>query len=173
MKAKVIEFLTNKKIISVFLLGMVFWFGVTKYLSSNYTVGINVTPSLPYRFIVIHKGFHDNQLVKNKIIGFSFGFDSKYDHYKKGTLFAKRIMCMPGDQLTTIGRVHYCNDEPLYDSALKIDSKGKPVTEFFDFNGTVPKDKYYVKGDHTHSYDSRYWGFIDKSQIIGVMSCGL
>lgn len=157
----------EKRILAVLIGGIAFWMIAIEMFSRHYAVGINVTPSLPYRFIAITKGFDESELKKNEIIGFSFGFDSPYDNYKKGAFFAKRLACMPGDELTTEGRVHYCNGFPL-GSALLFDSKGKPVKEFFDYNGTVPLGKYYVQGDHSHSYDSRYWGFVDKEQIIGV-----
>lgn len=32
---------------------------------------------------------------------------------------------------------------------------------------TVPKDAYFMIGETPTSYDSRYWGFIDQSEIIG------
>ncbi|EAL3751808.1 S26 family signal peptidase, partial [Campylobacter coli] len=40
--------------------------------------------------------------------------------------------------------------------------------EQFIFNGVIPKDKFFVMGTHPRSFDSRYWGFVDRKDIKGV-----
>jgi len=31
----------------------------------------------------------------------------------------------------------------------------------------IPEGKLFVEGDTKYSFDSRYWGFVDKSEIVG------
>ncbi len=36
----------------------------------------------------------------------------------------------------------------------------------FEYVGVVPQGKIFVVGDSKDSFDSRYWGFLDKDKII-------
>lgn len=38
----------------------------------------------------------------------------------------------------------------------------------FAFNGPVPKGKGFVTGTNKHTFDSRYWGFVDLSSLTTV-----
>lgn len=58
---------------------------------------------------------------------------------------------------------YYCNN--LIGRANKVDGNNKEI-ENFKFNGIIPKDKIFVVGTHALSHDSKYFGFVDKSQII-------
>lgn len=43
------------------------------------------------------------------------------------------------------------------------------LTKHFKFKGIVPKNQYLIYTTYTHGYDSRYFGFIDKSEIKYVV----
>ena len=45
--------------------------------------------------------------------------------------------------------------------------KGEPVQPFV-FNGIVPINKVFATGGHKDSYDSRYFGFVERSKITGL-----
>ncbi|WP_325099558.1 S26 family signal peptidase [Campylobacter sp. TTU-622] len=55
---------------------------------------------------------------------------------------------------------YYC-DNVFLGIAQKTDKDGNKVEQFI-FNGVIPKDKFFVMGTHPRSFDSRYWGFVDK-----------
>jgi type IV secretory pathway protease TraF len=48
-----------------------------------------------------------------------------------------------------------------------FDSEGKPYAISFDYNGTIPKGKLFMVAPHYLSFDSRYFGLIDKSAVKG------
>ncbi len=98
-------------------------------------------------------------------------FDFSKDKYVKEiskkfntTIMVKRIACMPGENLVVINRKYFCNGRYLC-TAKKYSLTGKPLTNFV-YNGVVPKDKIFVLGENKDSYDSRYFGFIDKREIF-------
>ena len=51
--------------------------------------------------------------------------------------------------------------------ALLKDGEGKSLKPYV-FNGVIPNNKYFVSGIHPKSWDSRYFGFIDKNRIIAT-----
>ncbi|KAB7884672.1 signal peptidase I [Poseidonibacter ostreae] len=131
---------------------------------SNYVVGLNFTPSLHERVFIIDKFTNLDTLVREDLIGFVFQEkDSIY--FDKGENFIKYVICMQGDDLVVDSSQIKCNKK-YYGSALKIDGKGN-VLKQFKYKGKVPKDKYFVWTPYVKSYDSRYWGFVDKKDIIG------
>jgi type IV secretory pathway protease TraF len=97
----------------------------------------------------------------------------------------KSVACVEGDYLKRIdsaadniddriketdnGRF-LCNGEPIA-VVLPLDSKGEPYAISFDYDGLIPQDKLFVTAPHLYSFDSRHFGFIDRSQITGVVKC--
>ena len=102
--------------------------------------------------------------LKNKIVSFDFPIDTQY--FKKDTPFAKEVKCESGDTLNTQGKEYFCNSIPI-GKARTTDSNGNPVKQFI-FNGVIPENYYFVMGDNPKSFDSRYWGFLEKENIRGV-----
>jgi signal peptidase I len=159
--------LKNRRFYAVLAVGIVFWTGSLYAFKSKYDFHVNLTPSLPFTFLITEREFDESALQKHTIVQFKLGFDSPYPMYKHDSMFAKRLGCMPGERLRVDGLGYYCNEE-LMGVALVKDSKGKPIPKYFSFNGTVPNGKYFMLGDHSHSYDSRYWGLLDENEIMGV-----
>ncbi|MGD0054762.1 MAG: signal peptidase I [Acidimicrobiales bacterium] len=75
----------------------------------------------------------------------------------------KRVIGVPGDHLTSKGNTIYVNGKALDQKWTHFDTLGpaiKPVT--------VPAGQYFMMGDnHDNSCDSRTWGTVPKSSIIG------
>lgn len=75
----------------------------------------------------------------------------------------KRVIGLPGDTLTFSDNNIYVNGDLVDDSFVKY----KTFT-YKNETIVVPDEKYFVMGDNRgNSYDSRNWGFVDRSEIKG------
>jgi len=134
-----------------------------KQFSKHYSFGGVATKSINKDFLFYTKDW-EGKIKNNSIIIFYLPKNTFY--YKKGTIFTKYIRCIEGDTLNTKGLNYYCNGK-FIGKARTHDSKGRSIKNFV-FNGVIPKGKYFAMGTHPKSYDSRYWGFVSKRDIIGV-----
>ena len=141
-------------------------FLVLVLLSGAYLSGIrisfNVSGSLPFRvFLTVRCG---EISCGPRSIGL-FRLNVRNPYWDYGEVFAKRFVGCPGDTLHTQGTEFYLNGERIA-VASGHDSKGVAVSSF-RFDGAIPAGSYFVLGDGERSYDSRYWGFVRKSWIVG------
>lgn len=102
------------------------------------------------------------------------------------TEYVKRVIGLPGDTVEA-------KNGNLYVNGKKVDQSYISKSERSSGTGTwtlhsisqenswvlhnraykVPKGEYFVLGDHRSvSNDSRYWGFVPKSKIVGVVKVG-
>lgn len=144
--------------VSVFLVLVLF---AGAYLS-GVRLSFNISGSLPFRLFLTVRG-GEISCGPRKIGLFRLNVRNPYWDY--GTVFAKRFVGCPGDTLRTRGAAFYLNGEKIAVSS-KHDSKGIAVSSF-RFDGVIPAGSYFVLGDGERSYDSRYWGFVRRSWIIG------
>ena len=98
---------------------------------------------------------------RGDVIVFEFPEDTTKD-------FIKRIIGVPGDVVEMKDKVLTRNGETLVEPYIKHTDSG--LQQRRDNFGpiTVPAGKYFVMGDNRdESYDSRFWGFVDKEKIRG------
>jgi signal peptidase I len=102
--------------------------------------------------------FHDPQ--RGDIVVFSPTEILKQQNLKDA--FIKRVIGLPGETIQVKDNEVYINGQVLLESYIK-DAPGYewgPVT--------VPPNSYAVLGDNrNNSYDSQYWGFVPRENIIG------
>jgi len=79
------------------------------------------------------------------------------------TDLVKRVIGLPGDHLTSKGNTIYVNGTALKENWPHNEPLGQAIGKV-----TVPKGRYFMMGDnHSDSCDSRMWGTVPRSDIIG------
>lgn len=79
------------------------------------------------------------------------------------TDLVKRVIGVPGDTLTSKGNTIYVNGTKLVESWTHSEPLGQPITKI-----TLQPNQYFMMGDnHSDSCDSRMWGPVPRSDIIG------
>ncbi|MCF0119216.1 MAG: signal peptidase I [Limosilactobacillus mucosae] len=102
------------------------------------------------------------------------------------TEYVKRVIGLPGDTVEAKNGNLYVNGKKVDQSYISKSERSSGTgtwtlhsisqeNSWVLHNGVykVPKGEYFVLGDHRSvSNDSRYWGFVPKSKIVGVVKVG-
>ncbi len=79
------------------------------------------------------------------------------------TDLVKRVIGLPGDHLTSKGNTIYVNGAAFKEAWTHTEPLGSAIG-----NVTVAPNQYFMMGDnHGNSCDSRMWGTVPRSYIIG------
>ena len=190
-RREILPFLHERKkyILSALVLTVPFFF-LFNYLSSRISVAFTIRGQecFPYKFWLIKKGiipekgeyvaFKNHRIDERatwvKIISGEEGDRieveriTEEDRRRSPSPFKLYIEEI-GKELTIQGYVFLHNSDPINSSQVFVvfeeDTKGRslPMIE----ERKIPKGKYFVSSPAVRSYDSRYWGLVDESEIIG------
>ena len=143
------------------------WLAITVLLVAGtllpYKISVTLTPSLKHRVYWLIR--NPDKVVRGDYVLFRHKELSARMGMKKSEDVMKILGCNEGDLLTVdADKKFYCNGEYLV-RAKDFSLKREPLQHFV-FNGQVPKGVMFVMGQHKDSYDSRYFGFVDKSRIL-------
>ena len=86
--------------------------------------------------------------------------------------YIKRLVGLPGDKLEIKDKKLYINGERFevestqFEDMMIMPSVAGPRDNFDSI--TVPPNSFFMMGDNRdNSRDSRYWGYVDKSELVG------
>jgi conjugal transfer pilin signal peptidase TrbI len=130
---------------------------------ANYRVGVNLTPSLPFKLFLIH--FNEPVGVGDYVAFHWHGGPP----YPDGIVFTKRVAGAAGDRVFRVGRQFAVNGQTFF--AKEYGMTGRPLNpaNLPEGASTIPHGKYWVMGTHEYSLDSRYelLGLVDGKYMVG------
>jgi signal peptidase I len=152
-----IEALKTVGLSAILALGIRTFVAEARYIPSE-----SMLPTLEIndRLIVDKLGYRFKEPRRGDVVVFKP--TAKLEELNFKDAFIKRVIGLPGDKVEVKGRVVYVNDRPLEEQYIEE----QPNYEYGPV--VVPENEYLVLGDNrNNSYDSHYWGFVPRENIIG------
>lgn len=143
-----------KELIKALIISVVLAFAIRYFIVQPFKVqGASMEPNF----------YADDYLIVDE-------FTPRFAEYQRGdvvvfkhnsSFYIKRIIGLPGEKIEIKDSKIYINSLILNENYLTEKTSGT-------INATLEKDEYFVLGDNRDaSSDSRTWGILDKSLIIG------
>jgi len=160
--------------VSLMGLGIVL-IGLIAYLNQPKRIFPNTTVSLPAGLYYYVPGdvfdLHEGDLIRFNYVAPRWVRDRHWTHKKESDTYLKKIAGVPGDRIVLNGReVSICPQSGLpcevVAKRMETDRYGDAWPPL-DIGGVIPEDKFFVVGTHPASFDSRYYGYVDRSQFLG------
>jgi conjugal transfer pilin signal peptidase TrbI len=136
------------------------------YLADRYRIGIDdqKTHCLPpYTVWLIDT--HDRTVARGRPFAF-YASGAMQPWFREGQVVIKRLVALPGDTVTVSGKDTRINDRNVGEG-LDLATKLKRSESDFVRETVLPQDVLWMMGDTRNSFDSRYWGPLDRSQLMG------
>ena len=133
-------------------------------LDNNERVAVVKTAKIRHLSVIVFNAYHVDPDARSKTV--------KY---------VKRVIGMPGDTVKAQDGKLYVNGKVVPQKFISQYERTQGTTNWnlselstrYSWRlktTTVPKNSYFVLGDHRSvSNDSRYWGFVPASSVLGVV----
>ena len=117
------------------------------------------------RIFVNVEHFKTNEIKRGDMIIFRYPENPEKD-------FLKRVIASGGDVIESRDKIIYINGSKINEPYIQHTDKSIISYEFGTRDNfgpiEIPKDKFFVMGDNRdQSHDSRFWGFVDISDVKG------
>jgi conjugal transfer pilin signal peptidase TrbI len=161
MNRLITELNRSKGILTLFLIIAMFSF----YFSARYTIGLNkaTTNCLKTKVFLIDKW--DREVINGQLIAFEMNVET--DLFAIGSVWVKKVAGSYGDTVrvdhesVTVGKDKY----NLHTSYVFTKLGRDPETLQTTWN--LADDQIFMIGDTLTSFDSRFWGPINKADVRG------
>jgi type IV secretory pathway protease TraF len=147
-----------------------------------WSLSVNVTPSIPLGFYMLHETGPNATYELGTLVSFSYTSPdwaaNRLNYPITGANFMKYIGAMPGEHLfTEAGAVYACRSAHLdvelcrpLGSLRAADSKGQPLPQNIWKGEQIPGDQLFMTATRVaDSYDSRQYGLVHKAAIRGKL----
>lgn len=133
--------------------------------ASRYRLGWDVQQdtSLPYHLFLIDR--KDQRMQRGAC--YAFSAQGLAPLYPDGTKMVKRLVGLPGDRVRIDSRHRIVVNGVPVGSGLPLAKRFHAAARHFQGQAVLPPGHYWFLGQHPRSLDSRYFGAVRASQIIG------
>jgi conjugal transfer pilin signal peptidase TrbI len=134
------------------------------YATARFGIGIDPQKNtcLDWRVFIIDK--HATSVERDGI--YAFKSTQMEPYFRNGTVIIKYVRGVIGDRVTVNPTQVSINGKVQGQGLLLADKLGMPPARFVR-DEIVPADKYWFMGTSSDSFDSRYWGYVGQSDVIG------
>ncbi|MBW9241020.1 signal peptidase I [Pseudomonas carnis] len=134
------------------------------YVTSRYEIGIDPQKNtcLNWRVFVVDR--YDTKVDRDKI--YAFRSTQMEPFFPNGTKIIKYVRGIPGDRVTVGKEVISVNGTSRGEGLLLAARLGKPENRYIR-DEIIPENMFWFMGTSHDSFDSRYWGYVSSSDVVG------
>ncbi|WP_095158196.1 S26 family signal peptidase [Pseudomonas sp. Irchel 3E13] len=138
--------------------------GGSLYATTRFGIGVDPQKNtcLDWRVFLIDK--HNTVVERDSI--YAFRSTQMEPFFKNGTTIIKYARGVAGDRVAVNDSKVLINGKEQGAGLLLSDALGMPKSRYIR-DEIIPGHKYWFMGTSNDSFDSRYWGYVMESDVIG------